>query len=209
MLYFASYFETQNHHGQGVSISLHPPRGYQDWQRLEFLAPSPQLLSDWEAELVDEAGYTKRYFAELHPKFEGQIKPWLFSLDPAIDLTLCCYEKSTAEGRKKFCHRNLVAQVVKKHRNEVFGGCDVRLTQALMSDRIQPETHADKRYIYAGTADNLKKQFAGVLLEIVGGHAGYPDCKGSNGSYYQSVPNLKEVPKRQWANYGSITTGLT
>lgn len=197
MLFFASYFEPNNHHGQCYSISLYPPRGYQDWPHLKFFAPSSQLLSDWEANLIDEAQYTQRYYAELQPKFEPQIKPWLIGLDPTVDITLCCYERSGAEGRDGFCHRNLVAAITRKHRNEIFGGCDVRYVPP--PEVFDPQKFAGKRYAYSGKA--LKKQFDGVLLEIVGGDHGCINCLGSNGRYYQGVPNLVEVPKNKWHLY--------
>jgi uncharacterized protein YeaO (DUF488 family) len=201
MLYTASFFEVDRHHGQCFSISRYAPRGYQDWPELKFLAPSAQLLSDWDAELIDEKEYTQRYYAELAPNFETQIKPWLLGLDPAVDLTLCCYERSNAEGRKKFCHRNLVASIARKHRHEIFGGCDIKAAPPPPRNQFDPELCRGKRYTYGGASKELKKQFAGVLLEIVLNNDGCINCLGSNGNYYQSVPNLIEVPKSKWHLY--------
>jgi hypothetical protein len=61
MLYTASYFEPQYHHGLKISISCTIPRGFKVDGSLPFLAPKLDLLNDWKAQKIDELGYIQRY----------------------------------------------------------------------------------------------------------------------------------------------------
>ena len=49
MLYTASYFEPQRHHGKLISISRSIPQNFRINSRLEFFIPSADLLRDWKA----------------------------------------------------------------------------------------------------------------------------------------------------------------
>jgi len=120
MLYTASYFAPEHHHGRLLSISRSVPKGFKVDGLLEFLAPNAQLLSLWQAKSIDEDEYCKRYRLQLKESWQ-QVLSWLKSLDKNTTATLLCYEPKGA-----FCHRNLVAKLVRKHRPEIFGGCDVR-----------------------------------------------------------------------------------
>lgn len=120
MLYTASYFEPKNHHGVLLSISRSVPKSFKVDDKLEFLAPNAQLLKDWKEKNIDEATYCERYRLQLKESWQ-QVSCWLASLNKNTTATLLCYEPLGV-----FCHRNLIAKLVKKHRPEVFGGCDVR-----------------------------------------------------------------------------------
>lgn len=120
MLYTASYFESAHHHGKLLSISRSVPKGFKVDGKIDFLVPNAQLLSDWKDKSIDTTAYCERYRTQLKDSWQ-QISNWLKSLDASTTATLLCYEPSGA-----FCHRNLVAKLVQKHRSDVFGGCDVR-----------------------------------------------------------------------------------
>ncbi len=120
MLYTASYFEPKHHHGRLLSISRSVPKSFKVDGKLEFLAPNAQLLKDWKAKSIDEAEYCQRYRLQLKESWQ-QVSSWLKSLNVNTTATLLCYERQGA-----FCHRNLVAKLVAKHRSDVFSGCDVK-----------------------------------------------------------------------------------
>lgn len=118
MLYTASYFMPERHHGKKVSISCSVPKGFKVDNKLSFLAPNAELLTDWKNSKIDEAEYTERYRAQIKHDWK-QVKAWLDSLNSQEDLTLLCWE------RTGFCHRNLVAKLIKHYRPDCFGGSDI------------------------------------------------------------------------------------
>lgn len=122
-IFFASYFEPQNHHGSKVSISRTAPKGFKVDSKLPIFAPNPALLRDWKKQKVSEAEYTQRYRTHLEQNWP-KVASWLDGLSSNDTLTLLCWEQ---EG--EFCHRNLVARVVEKFRFDCFGGCDVPRTE--------------------------------------------------------------------------------
>ncbi|MDV3002631.1 MAG: hypothetical protein N5P05_004286 (plasmid) [Chroococcopsis gigantea SAG 12.99] len=137
MIYSASYFESQRHHGQLISISRSIPKGFRVNGTLNFFVPSADLLKDWKEKLIDEEAYTARYREQIKANFKI-IKGWLSELKPEKDATLLCWERSGAEetiktleetGRwqktQPFCHRNLVIKLVQKYRPDCYGGTDV------------------------------------------------------------------------------------
>lgn len=119
MLYTASYFEPEHQHGVLISISRSVPKGFKVDGALEFLAPNAQLLSDWFGKSIDETAYCERYRSQLKQSWQ-QVSSWLNNLNTKTTVTLLCWEPKGA-----FCHRNLVALLVRKHRPDVFGGSDV------------------------------------------------------------------------------------
>ncbi len=90
MLYTASYFEPSHHHGEKVAISRSLPKGFKADGRLDFLAPSRELLSDWKNEKINEVEYTARYRVQIKQNWQ-QVKVWLDSLSSKKDLTLLCW----------------------------------------------------------------------------------------------------------------------
>ncbi len=119
MLYTASYFEPQHHHGLKIAISRTVPRGFKVDGSLPLLAPSSDLLNDWKMQKIDETGYIQRYREQIKDNW-GEVKVWLDGLNPKQHLSLLCYEK-----KGSFCHRALIAKLVNKYRPDCFGGCDV------------------------------------------------------------------------------------
>lgn len=133
MLYTACYFEPGHHHGKLLSISHSLPKGFKIDGKLDFLAPNVQLLEAWKAKSIDETAYCERYRLQLKESWQ-QVSDWLNSLNTNTTATLLCYERSGA-----FCHRNLVAKLVAKHRSDVFGGCDLRRVEIPKCDLCQAE----------------------------------------------------------------------
>lgn len=119
MLYTASYFQTTNHHGRLISVSRTIPKDFEIDGKLSFFAPQQDLLADWKEKKITPEIYQEQYRNQIKHCWE-QVKAWLAKLDPNQDATLLCWE---AKG--KFCHRNLIAQLVRKHRPDCFGGCDI------------------------------------------------------------------------------------
>lgn len=119
MIYTASYFQPDNHHGQVISISLSAPRNVKKHGEIKMFAPNRELLNDYKAKRVDDEGYVARYREQLRPIWP-QIKEWLDSLNPDEDMTLCCWEKAG-----EFCHRNLVIKFIETYRPDCLGGQDV------------------------------------------------------------------------------------
>ena len=118
MLYTASYFVPTHHHGLLLSVSNKIPKGFRVDGRLQFFAPSDQLLADWKAKLIDEDAYIERYRAQTKHNWKD-IKLWLDSLDPKQDATILCYE------RQGFCHRNLIGKIIQHYRPDCWRGADV------------------------------------------------------------------------------------
>jgi uncharacterized protein YeaO (DUF488 family) len=137
MIYTASYFESNRHHGRLISISRSVPKGFKVDGRLDFFVPSAELLSRWKAQEINEEQYTELYRAQIKQNFKA-IKAWLSSLDPQKDMTLLCWEKSGIDEtlkqwqetgvwkeEKPFCHRNLAIKMVQRFRQDCYGGTDV------------------------------------------------------------------------------------
>lgn len=146
MIYTASYFEENCHHGRLISISRSEPKRIRIHDKLDFLVPSAELLRDWKSNLIDVAGYTARYREEVRQNWKS-VKTWLNSLDPVEDQTLLCWEGSgidetlkrwqeTGQWREEqpFCHRNLAIKLVERYRPDCYGGRDVLLVPKLLCD---------------------------------------------------------------------------
>lgn len=138
MLYTASYFEPQNHHGKLISISRSRPKNFTQLPTLDFFTPSQDLLNFWKdrsksAAPVDAVsrseelvGYWSEYqqgFLDLlNDRFE-QVEEWLTSLNQNDHYTLLCWEKAG-----DYCHRNDVGELIAARQKELWGGFDVTLT---------------------------------------------------------------------------------
>ncbi|MGH2413732.1 MAG: hypothetical protein ACRDEA_08580 [Microcystaceae cyanobacterium] len=119
MIYTASYFESNRHHGKLISISRNIPKGFRVDGVIEFFIPHISLLKDWKAKAIDQEDYTNRYREQIRANLKT-IKAWLEGLDPGKEQTLLCWEKSGIDETLKrwqetgqwkeerpFCHRNL------------------------------------------------------------------------------------------------------
>jgi uncharacterized protein YeaO (DUF488 family) len=118
-IFTASYFQPEFHHGKLISISRSQPKSFRVADTLSFLVPSAELLADWKQQAIDEAAYIQRYREQIAAAWKT-VKGWLDTLKPAEDSTLLCWEQ-----KGEFCHRNLVAQLVQKHRPDCYGGRDI------------------------------------------------------------------------------------
>lgn len=130
MIYTASYFTPETHHGLLISISRGVPQGFRIYSRLPFFTPSEMLLNLWKKEHNQDT-YINQYKKECLANF-SLIKDWLNTLEPQTDQTLLCYEKAG-----EFCHRNLAIKFVEKYRPDCYGGCDVNGSQISSSARLQ------------------------------------------------------------------------
>ncbi len=119
MLYTASYQEPAYHHGRLLSICVSVPQSLEIDGKLEFLIPRTHLLVEYQAKQIDETDYTQQYREQVLHRW-NEVKRWLDNLNASQDQTLLC-----AVPIGKFCHRHLVAKLVKKYRPDCFGGCDV------------------------------------------------------------------------------------
>jgi len=122
MIYTASFFQTENHHGKLVPISRTVPKGFSTKDSLSFFIPSSNLLKDWKAKTITKDEYITRFREEIRIVFP-EIKQWLKSLKPTENLTLLCWEKTT--DKNYFCHRDLIIKFIERDRPDCFGGCDI------------------------------------------------------------------------------------
>lgn len=114
MIYTASHFARNCHHGIRASVSLKDPPDHPADTRLEFFNPLPTMING-----MDSRQYLNLWWGLMEQR-RPQVEAWLASLDPSTDITLLCWEKAG-----NFCHRNLILAIVKKHRPDCFGGSDI------------------------------------------------------------------------------------
>ncbi len=122
MIYTASYFQKENHHGKLVPISRTVPKGFSTKDSLSFFIPSSNLLKDWKAKTITKDEYIARFREEIRIVLP-EIKQWLKSLKPTENLTLLCWEKTT--DKNYFCHRDLIIKFIERDRPDCLGGCDI------------------------------------------------------------------------------------
>jgi len=87
------------------------------------------MLADWHQAKMDGADleaawrrYTDDYRSLLKSRW-SVVKPWLYSLTPEVDVTVCCWEMPGTKP-ENYCHRNLVGIMVQVHRPDCYGGKD-------------------------------------------------------------------------------------
>jgi len=88
-----------------IAISLRTPKWFKG-KHLPQLAPDQRLLYDWKLQNINEKKYTKRFKNLIHSR---NIFPEIIKSIPE-DAVLLCWEKT---GR--FCHRNIIAELFRKH----------------------------------------------------------------------------------------------
>lgn len=122
MIYTASHFACNCHHGIRASVSLKDPPDHPADIRLTFFNPLPNMING-----MDRKQYLSLWWGLMEQR-RPQVEAWLASLDPATHTTLLCWEKAG-----NFSHRNLILAIVKKYRPDCFGGNDIErnLTRGL------------------------------------------------------------------------------
>lgn len=114
MLVTASYYEPEKWRGQSYRISLGYPRGRKKaWKDLPLLAPERETVAAYRQGRIDAQRYVQEYDDLLRSRWR-EVAAWLGSLKPDDDVTLLCFER---EG--EFCHRHLIAELVRRLRPEL------------------------------------------------------------------------------------------
>lgn len=131
MLYTASYFQPENHHGQLLSVSRSRPQNFRSIKTLHFFTPSQDLLKFWKdksktAQLEELPKLWEQYqdgFFDLLDERIDQIHSWTSALKYE-DYTLLCWEKAG-----EYCHRNDVGELLAARCAHLWGGFDQPLSE--------------------------------------------------------------------------------
>jgi len=98
--------------GEVHSLALSVPRNVgRVSETVHCLCPTWDMVKDYKARRITEQEYTAMYRQLMLERWPA-VKRWLDSLDSS-DLYLCCWEPTG------FCHRYLVAKMIRKHRPEL------------------------------------------------------------------------------------------
>ena len=99
--------------GKVYSLALSVPHNVGPVQgTVHCLCPTWDMVRDYKARQISEDEYTAKYH-DLMVKRWPAVRRWLDSLDPNQDMYLCCWE------RTGFCHRYLVAKLIRKFRPDL------------------------------------------------------------------------------------------
>jgi len=99
--------------GQVWSIANSRPRNvYGISGTIKCLAPEWKDVRAFKDGQMSEEEFTRRYRQLIVQRWR-EVKKWMDSLSPSDELYLCCWEQ---EG---FCHRYLVAKLLKKFRPDL------------------------------------------------------------------------------------------
>jgi len=112
-----AFREADSYPGRRFSIALSQPKGH-DYQQLTFLAPTAEMLKEWNAK-HDIVRYTHRYNALLTAN-KAQVLEWIKGLQG--DEVLLCWEsyiKTNSERERHFCHRLILGRLIAKHRPDL------------------------------------------------------------------------------------------
>ncbi len=100
-----------------MRISRYAGRGLKkanyNWGEVRCLIPAWELVKAYRSGRISQAQYTSEYTRALEDRWD-EVTSWLSSLTPDDDITLLCHER---EG--VFCHRRLVAELVREHRPDM------------------------------------------------------------------------------------------
>ena len=117
MLTLASWYQRENWRGKPMRISRYAGRGLKkavhNWGVVPCLVPDWELVKAYRSGRISEQEYTSAYIRALEDKWD-QVSAWLSALSEDENITLLCHER---EG--EFCHRRLVAGLVRKHRPDI------------------------------------------------------------------------------------------
>ena len=98
---------------RGIAISASVPPWATVQGKVDCLVPTWEMVRAYKAGRLSQADYVEQYRDLLAERW-AHVTAWLDSLDADQDLTLCCWEPA---GR--FCHRQLVALLVRRHRPDI------------------------------------------------------------------------------------------
>ncbi len=97
----------------GVAISASVPPWASVQGNVACLVPTWEMVRGYKAGRLSQDEYTRQYRNLLAERW-ADVKVWLASLDAEQDVTLCCWEPAG-----QFCHRQLVALLVRRHRPDI------------------------------------------------------------------------------------------
>jgi hypothetical protein len=120
MIFGASLYQTQYHHGKLIPVVFLVPYFY-DFPlepALEFFVPESKRFKNARYLRLSEKDQTEIYLEQLL-KNKKLIMDWLAILKPHEDITLLSFEEAG-----QFSHRNLAIRCVKKYRPDCYGGMD-------------------------------------------------------------------------------------
>jgi hypothetical protein len=98
---------------RGVSISLSVPAWASAAGSVPCLMPTWEMVRGYKAGRLSQDDYVHQYRDLLAERW-ADVEAWLASLDADQDVTLCCWEEAG-----HFCHRQLVALLVNRHRPDI------------------------------------------------------------------------------------------
>ena len=117
MLTLASWYQQENWRGTPMRISRYAGRGLKkaihNWGEVRCLIPEWGLVKAYRSGRISQEQYSSQYFRALEERWD-EVSEWMSGLRPEEDYTLLCHER---EG--EFCHRRLVADLVRKHRPDI------------------------------------------------------------------------------------------
>lgn len=120
-IYFAGISDKPEYPGQYFNIAKSKKMPY---PRLECLAPMWYMVQDHQVGLMDDKIYIDVYLKLMNER-RKEVKALFDSLKPDEDQCwLCfCHEYESPEheilGKKKFCHRRIVAKMLKSMRPDI------------------------------------------------------------------------------------------
>lgn len=113
MIFTASFFRPETHHGQPISIDLYAPPSWSG-QELKLFAPSQEIVRAW-GQSPDESLFVGSYRELIRDRLPF-ISHWVETVRP-YDCTLLTWEPT---GR--FDHRSLVAKLISHYWPQSWGG---------------------------------------------------------------------------------------
>lgn len=115
MIRFKSYFDVRGHEDEStiISISNSELRDVKIDGKYGFLLPSWDIVDKYKKGLLTEEEFTSLYREEIMSKWSF-VKAWMMDLTADDEITMCCWEH---EG--EFCHRRLVAKMIRKWRPDL------------------------------------------------------------------------------------------
>ena len=119
MLTLASWYQRENWRGRPMRISYTAGRApglkksVFNWGVVRCLIPDWSLVKAYRSGSISQEQYIPAYTEQLATRW-SEVAAWLSSLKADENLTLLCHER---EG--EFCHRQLVAALVRNHRPDI------------------------------------------------------------------------------------------